>query len=287
MSEAVSPLPAEVLIVEGADAGSFMHGQFTSHVLSLREGHWQFSAWLDPQGRVRFLFHLARLAEERWALVLRGGSAEVLQHELTRYVFRAKVKMQAHAGGRLHKGHAFDMHEAREMGGALQLGCGDYALHASLQPSSNDVSDESWRVRQIHDGWPWLPNGTSGHYVTASLALQRLDAIFLDKGCYPGQEIVARLHYRGGNKRHLCRVTLSHEVAPGTQLHRSDDDVPLQLLDVIRDGESVEALAIAHETWLTGIDDIASFECAEEIRVHPCEVWSDKEHRDATKVSAT
>lgn len=201
MSEAVPSLPAEVLIVEGSDAGSFMHGQFTSHVLSLHEGQWQFSAWLDAQGRVRFLFHLARLSEERWALLLRGGSAETLKQELTRYVFRAKVTMQARACGLLRKSPALDMHEAKEIDGILHIGCGDYAMQTSLMASSSEAIDGSWRTRQIRDGWPWLPEGGAGQYVTAALALQRLGAVELDKGCYPGQEIVARLHYRGGNKR--------------------------------------------------------------------------------------
>lgn len=274
MSEAASPLSAEVLIIEGADAGRFMHGQFTSHVLSLPEGRWQFSAWLDAQGRVRFLFHLARLGEQRWALLLRGGSAEALKQALTRYVFRAKLTMQAHTFARLLDAPASDLHEAKEIDGVLHIGCGDYTMRTS---SDRDVPHDTWRARQIERGWPWLPVGTDGQYVAASLALQRLGAIVLDKGCYPGQEIVARMHYRGGNKRHLCRVTLPHGIEPGASLYRMGDvTAPMQLLDVIHDDASTRALAVVHESWMTGADIPTSFECVGGIVVDLRDVWIEK-----------
>lgn len=274
MSEAASPLPAEVLIVEGADAGHFMHGQFTSHVLSLPEGRWQFSAWLDAQGRVRFLFHLARLGEQRWALLLRGGSAEALKQELARYVFRAKLTMQARTFAHLQDAPALDLHEAKEIDGALHIGCGDYTMQTS---SDHDAPSDTWRAKQIENGWPWLPAGTTGQYVAASLALQRLGAIVLDKGCYPGQEIVARMHYRGGNKRHLCRVTLSHGIEPGTSLYRTGDaTAPMQLLDVVQEDSSISALAVVHESWTIDANTSASFECVEGVVVELRDVWIEK-----------
>ena len=69
---------AETLLIEGPDALAFAHAQFSSNVQSLAIGAWQFSAWLNAQGRVRALFHLARLDEQRLLLLLRGGEAAAL-----------------------------------------------------------------------------------------------------------------------------------------------------------------------------------------------------------------
>ncbi len=84
---------AETLLIEGPDAMTFAHAQFSSSVKSLSAGHWQFSAWLDPQGRVRALFHLARLGDERLLLLLRGGNAADMVASLQRFVLRAKLTL--------------------------------------------------------------------------------------------------------------------------------------------------------------------------------------------------
>jgi folate-binding protein YgfZ len=62
----------------------------------------------------------------------------------------------------------------------------------------------------------------SGEFVPQALGLEHLDAIRFDKGCYPGQEIAARLHFRGGNKRHAVRLQLDAIAAPGTPVQAPD-----------------------------------------------------------------
>src|SRR5690242_7368892 len=90
-----STYPAELVALEGPDAIAFAQSQFSSNLASLADGCWQFSAWLDAQGRVRALFHLIRLNGQRLQLLLRGGQAQALAGELQRYVFRAKVRVGA------------------------------------------------------------------------------------------------------------------------------------------------------------------------------------------------
>ncbi|MFS6628474.1 hypothetical protein, partial [Staphylococcus aureus] len=87
--------PAETLSIEGPDALAFAHAQFSSDVRSLAVGTWQFSAWLSAQGRVRALFHLACLDEQRLLLLLRGGEAGALGEALRRYVFRSRLTIAA------------------------------------------------------------------------------------------------------------------------------------------------------------------------------------------------
>jgi folate-binding protein YgfZ len=95
---------------------------------------------------------------------------------------------------------------------------------------------------QLKLGWPWLPDQALNKCVAPMLSLQRLQAVAIDKGCYPGQEIVARLHFRGGCKRHLCSVTASRAIAPGETLRRGDQEVGI-VLDAAS-GNTTEALVV-------------------------------------------
>ncbi|KRE92434.1 folate-binding protein [Frateuria sp. Soil773] len=237
------PYLAQTLTIEGADAVAFAQAQFSSNVATLAVGHWQFSAWLDAQGRVRALFHLARPADDRLLLLLRGGDAAAIAEALKRFVFRAKARIEAQPPRRLATGEARPLHALCTAGGIEGFGCGDH----SLLPEAAQ-HDERWRLVQLRAGWPWLPDALPGELLASTLRLERLHATSIDKGCYPGQEIVARLHYRGGNKRHMQRVVLSQAVEPGTLL-RVDERDAVQLLDVVPVEGGAEALAVMHDAF--------------------------------------
>lgn len=250
--------PAETLLIEGPDAMAFAHAQFSSNVSSLATGQWQFSAWLDPQGRVRALFHLARLADDRYLVLLRGGNAAAMVEALRRFVFRSKLTLTALPPRALTTGPTMPLHALSDDAGILSLGCGTH----SLQITAADIGDDAWRLPQLRAGWPWLPTQTLNELLPAALSLQRLQAVAIDKGCYPGQEIVARLHYRGGHKRHLHSVTLSQAANAGDVLHHDDREVGC-LLDVVNTHDGIAALVVladdvvaqAHDGRLDPLDD--------------------------------
>jgi len=245
----ISPLPAQTLLIEGPDAITFAQSQFSSDVATLAVGDWQFSAWLDAQGRVLTLFHLARLDEQRLLLLLRGGDAAVLRDGLRRYVFRAKLSLEIPAPYILHDGPAVPMHAARVEHEIISLGCDSHSMRLlqanSLASTHDEDGDDAWQLAQVRLGWPWLPDSLLGKLLPPALSLHRLQATVLNKGCYPGQEIVARLHYRGGNKRHMHCVGLSRAIAAGTLVHDGDREIA-QLLNVAATREGAEALAVIH-----------------------------------------
>ncbi|HET6432448.1 folate-binding protein [Dyella sp.] len=257
MSDTFHAAFAETLLLEGPDAATFAQGQFASDVHSLVPGQWQFSAWLNPQGRVRALFHLARLEGDRWLLILRGGAAVTLRQELQRYVFRLKLTLRSDSSYRIRGGAAMPLHEVRASDGLIRLGCGDHALQlATMEPGETgpDDHDNAWQLAQLRAGWPWLPDAALGTFLAPSLSLHRLGAVALDKGCYPGQEIVARLHYRGGNKRRLCHLrrptqqVLTGAGNSGMAEHGS------QLLQSVQVDATTEALAICESALLEALD---------------------------------
>ncbi|MEO8778282.1 MAG: folate-binding protein [Rhodanobacter sp.] len=246
-------IAAETLLLEGPDAAAFAHAQFSSKVDSLAIEQWQFSAWLDAKGRVRALFHLARLDTQRYLLLLRGGEASAMAEALQRFVFRSKLQFSTQPGRILTTGAAQPMHAVSHNDDVTSLGC---ATH-SLDIATTRQPDHAWRLLQMRAGWPWLPSAARDVLLPAALSLQRLDAVAVDKGCYPGQEIVARLHFRGGHKRHLHRVTLSQRMAAGDVLHIENREVGC-VLDVVSGDNRIEALVVLDDALSVPADAIGA-----------------------------
>lgn len=220
---AVALCPAELLVLTGTDAAAFAHAQFTSDVKSLRAGAWQWSAWLDAQGRVRNFFALLHVGPEQWIAWLPLGGAQAMRDALARFVLRSKVQLEARTDWTLHRlaagalvaPPAADEIVPHDAGFALaQTG----ARVAWLAPTASAGADaealEQWRRDDIAGGLPLLAPALGGEFVPQALDLERLDAIRFDKGCYPGQEVAARLHFRGGNKRHLRRLAVDAGAPP-------------------------------------------------------------------------
>ncbi|WP_284322961.1 YgfZ/GcvT domain-containing protein [Dyella acidisoli] len=229
---------AHVVLMEGPDAIAFAQSQFASQVTALANHRWQFSSWLDAQGRVRNVFHLVQLSEERLLMILRGGDATIFVDALRRFVFRSRVKLSILEGS-LAGDVAMSLHDVEVQDDVIRFGCGSH----SMLFGANVNSDNTWQLEQLREGWPWLPSAVLNELLPPALSLHRLGAVAIDKGCYPGQEIVARLHYRGGNKRHLHHVALSKPVDDGALLQRENSEF-VRLLNVIADAERIEALAV-------------------------------------------
>ena len=238
------PAVAEMLAISGSDAAAFLQAQLASDVRDLAVGRWQWSAWLDAQGRVRALLQLARTGDADYVALLRGGEAGAIAASLGRFVLRAKVGLRAETHG-LRAAAATPLHQAtRASGDALLLGMGSHAWRIGGTSGSAGEADavaeaNAWRA-EIEAGFPWLPTTALDTLTPPALGLEHLGAVRFDKGCYPGQEIAARLHFRGGNKRHL--VTLQGDAGTLSGLLQAHPDamVPLCTLGA----ESVLVLGV-------------------------------------------
>ncbi|MEO5561644.1 MAG: folate-binding protein [Dokdonella sp.] len=265
---------AHLLMLTGADAVSFAHGQFTSDVKSLTDHHWQWSAWLDPLGRARDFFLLMRTGPDHLTAWLPLGGAVAMRDGLARFVFRSAVKLETPAGWTLRSIAPADLSTplgARQVGSHQDGYCmvlpgpsprvAWIAPNGDTQAASADL--ERWRLDDIAASLPLLAPELCGEFVPQALDLERLDAIRFDKGCYPGQEIAARLHFRGGNKRQLQRLRV-HGPAPSigaVVLGGKGQPVGRVLYSATDSAESSMALAVLTQTasneLLTAVDSRA------------------------------
>ncbi len=217
---------AQMLELLGADARAFAQSQFTSDVTQLVNGKSQWSAWLDANGRVRYLFALLQVSEDQLFAWLPRGQATNMAAALHPFVFRSKVRIQPLTDFSLfglgESGHAPTSNSTEQWSLDLPGTHPRQVILTRREAASNfdERGFDAWTREDITCGLAWIPEQVSGRYTPSALGLERLEAVSLNKGCYPGQEIVARLHYRGGNKRGCMRIHVETEEIPipGTEV---------------------------------------------------------------------
>lgn len=221
--------------MEGRDAAKFAQAQFTNDVAALADGHWQWSGWLTPKGRIIALFALLRFDGERLWLLLPDADPAGLAEQLQRFVFRAKVKLRVledvHAAGAFSaperaSGAAFT--GTADEGLELDFGSGTAprTLHLSAASAPGDPEAAlRWTAFDLAHGWPRLGPDQVEQWTPQQLSLQRLNAYSVKKGCYPGQEIVARTHFLGKAKRGLVRLQPQQAVAAGEPVQAGEREL--------------------------------------------------------------
>lgn len=226
-----------VVEVQGRDAAAFLQSQAMNDVAALAAGRWQWNGLLTAKGRVIALFALARVDDSRFLLVLPDTDAAELVAHLRRFVFRSKLTLDPAPAWVAASGPAAASADPGAIAGDPDLG---FALdmsgeggsrwlwlmspsHPALAPPDPD-SDAAWRDQDIAHGLPRLAVGQREAFTPQMLSLERLGAFSLKKGCYPGQEIVARTHYLGQAKRGLVRLR-GTGLAPGQAVESAGQSV--------------------------------------------------------------
>lgn len=252
-------LSGSVLECVGPEAAAFLQAQTMNDLRTLEPGRWQWNGWLNPKGRVICLFALWRRDEQSFALLLPDFPAGELLPLLQRYVFRSKLRLSASTQWSLagefaaagDSGPRRDLVVAAEDGHAFDLG-GDGGPRrwlvlptepAQALPEEPDF-ELAWRAADLAHGLPRLEAAQREAWTPQMLSLQRLGAFSVAKGCYPGQEIVARTHFLGQAKRELVRLRAA-ELAAGAAV-RGADGRSLGTVVAAGGGEALAVLATEH-----------------------------------------
>jgi len=237
----------------GGDAARFAQAQFMNDVAALPSGHWHWNGWLTPKGRVIALFALIKRAEDDLVLLLLDADPARFCSALARFVFRSKVKLApcpalSVSGCFAAPGQAVGNRMAKWGEGGLEL---DFSaqdgtrtlllartesspLPRTLHPDSIPESSaaflvDAWCRFDLAHGLPRFNPGQAEHWTAQQLSLDRLAAYSVKKGCYPGQEIVARTHFLGQAKRGLVRLVARQPIAPETGV-QVDEAPPVPLV---------------------------------------------------------
>ncbi len=246
-----------VIEISGADAASFLHGQFTHDIAQLPPGLARVAGYCTAKGRLLASLIIWRAPQSEppafHALVAKD-IAETLVKRLSMFVLRAKAKLAVTPlpvqGIVLRRGQAAEaeqtLRRAGLAGASLPPNPPPYSVvhlpEASCiaAPSADAQTDRwwivgkagaaaqpgaeaLWRAADIAAGLPWIVAATQDTFIPQTLNLDLIDGVSFTKGCYPGQEVVARSHYRGTIKRRMAHGLIepapAQEPQPGTDIY--------------------------------------------------------------------
>ena len=265
------------LRVSGADSVSFLQGQLSNDVRLLTSERALLAGYHNPQGRVIALLRLLQIAGgDVLAILPRELVAPVMQR-LGRFVLRSKVRLSDESGGWSIKGLIGptnpgqpdpDAHLPDRVNGVSRRD-GGLAVRIAQQPARwlllSADSDPSrrpaagvgtgalelgtlWERLAVAGGEPEIYRATTEAFVAQMLNLDALGAIAFDKGCYTGQEIIARAHYRGRVKRRMQRFLTDERVqlTPGETGSLADGRTFRVVRVAPHDDGRCEFLAVTH-----------------------------------------
>lgn len=228
---AITPLDdLAALAVRGPDAAAFLQGQLSQDMAQLAARGAVFAGLHNAQGRCLALLRLFHLGQDQILIVLPTELAEVVCPYLTRYVLRAKVTIEdANSSWRSYGLAGPDAEAAAETRIHLPLEPAGFrqlivAPRSEPLPQGHVASRAEWRIQDIEAGMPEVLSRTTGEFVAQMLNLDAIGAISFEKGCYTGQEIIARAHYRGHVKRRmqLFHTDSAEPLLPGTRIFLQD-----------------------------------------------------------------
>ena len=257
--------------VRGADAASFLHAQLSRAVHSLDGALAPLAGWHDPRGRVRALLRVVRRAD-RWWLVTPSDVVAATAKRLAMFVLRAAVTIapvdDVRVAALLDADDAWlaahGLASATPTNGLVargELACvrlgpnlwqviGSRAAVDGFAPELPRAPENAAVLAEIRLGLPAVGAPLVEHFVAQMLNLDLLEAVSFDKGCYPGQEVIARVHHLGSIKRRMRRYACDSTapLAADTAVANADGVEVGEVVRAARADTGVELLAVVDHT---------------------------------------
>jgi tRNA-modifying protein YgfZ len=263
-----------LLRARGADAATFLQSQLTQDVLSLADGQLRLSGYCSPKGRLLASMWVWRMAADEFGLLCSADLAAPLLKRLSMYVLRSKCKLDDASGEWAVFGLAgaaamqwlgdvaVEPGRATLRDGAWVLGLPVAEGHARFQlvqpaqaaaPPVPPIDGKQWQRLEVTSGVPRITAATVEQFVPQMINFERVGGVDFQKGCYPGQEVVARSQYRGTLKRRMHLFATDGVAQPGQELfHSADPSQPAgMVVNAACDGSSTRLLA---EVKLAALD---------------------------------
>jgi folate-binding protein YgfZ len=230
-----------IIRARGDDAASFLHSQLTSDFLSLAAGEVRLAGFCSAKGRLQASFIAWRTDAGDVLLACARSVLPATLKRLSMFVLRARCKLSDATAEFGLQGFAGA--DARALGGDLAPwrsrvidaatvirlpDAGGQARAWRVGPADaaaacTSLSTHAWQWLEVQSGIPLIEAATVDAFVPQMLNLELLGGVDFSKGCYPGQEIVARSQYRGTIKRRMFLFAVEEAAAAGDEVFHSDD----------------------------------------------------------------
>jgi len=267
------------VVIAGPEATDFMQGQFTNDVSAVDDCHSQLSAFCNKKGRMVANFRLFQY-QQNYFLSVRSELVERSIEHLQHYVLSAQVAIQDVSEQLVHIGISGDDAETilstyiTELNGDIdsvsknddyiairiagdkprfEIFCAADKARTLWQDAASKLAvanGDTWNYLHIRSGLPFIDMATSEEFVPQMANMELINGVSFTKGCYTGQEIVARTHYLGKQKRRTFRIRIESQQPPlPGDLLATDTSTDSQYIGTIinvyqvSDGE-FEALAV-------------------------------------------
>ena len=244
-----------LILAEGPDAGSFLQGQLTNDVLLLPVGQARFAGYCSAKGRLMASFVVLKLSPEKYLLACHQDLLPSTLKRLSMFVMRAKLKLtdaNAHYEMRgllgttadqacpalqsevpwraLQEGEGYfiKLHNAKNSGlhisRVLWMGLKESPSSlAFLNQSLPSATENEWQLAEVLSGISSVQTATTEAFVPQMLNYESVEGVSFKKGCYPGQEVVARSQFRGTLKRRAFIVACHSPMQVGQEVFSADD----------------------------------------------------------------
>jgi len=222
-----------IIAFSGTDAGTFLQGQTTCDVLSLDGKNSIFGAICNPKGRAIILFHLFKV-EDCYYMILSKDMKDSIIKRLKMFVFRSKVTIEDVSDDyQILGAKTNEIKEVSIISNVRVQADNDLSMFVLSQDSFENLSRLEninvstdclkWQQILISECIPDINSLTTELFIPQMLNLDALDGINFQKGCYTGQEIIARMHYKGTVKRRLVSYKTSAVLNDGEEIYTAED----------------------------------------------------------------
>ena len=230
-----------VIRARGGDAASFLHGQLTNSVTALDGSRAHLAGYCSAKGRLLASFIVWKAADGDLLLACHASVLTATLKRLSMFVLRAKCTLgdataelpltglAGPAANAATTGLAVWGQRSHDGGDWIRLPDADgvpravFAGPAAALAALPALDPALWRWLEVASGVPMIEAATADQFVPQMLNFELIGGVDFQKGCYPGQEVVARSHYRGTVKRRMFRFDSPLAAAPGQELFHSAD----------------------------------------------------------------
>lgn len=272
------------IVLAGDDAKTFMQGQFTNDVDKVSEDNSQLSAFCNNKGRMLANFRLFEHQQNYFISLNQNLVDQSIKH-LQNYILRSQVAIQDISEQLIHIGLSGDnattllsayiatinqeidsvSHSENYIAIRIAGSKPRYEIFCSLEHAktfwqevakqAEVVNSSVWDYLNIQAGLPFINASTSEEFVPQMANMELINGISFEKGCYTGQEIVARMHYLGKLKKRCFKVHLETENKPkaGDKLYAEN----------ARAGQNTGAIILAEKNPESGYDALAVIQIAD------------------------